>query len=70
MNLSWWPKSPRCAMTCPTQWHGLNAVQEIQASKGLKANEWIDQVKAVLSGAKGGGREDNAQASGKGIAQA
>ena len=37
------------------------------AAKGLKATEWVDQVKAVISGVKGGGRDDTAQGSGKGI---
>ena len=42
-------------------------LQEVTAAKGLKATEWVDQVKAVISGVKGGGRDDTAQGSGKGI---
>ena len=37
--------------------------------KGLKAAEWVDAVKAGFVGAKGGGRDDTAQMSGKGAAQ-
>ena len=35
----------------------------------LKANEWVDQLKAVFTGAKGGGKDETAQMSGKGVAQ-
>jgi len=43
--------------------------KEVAASKGLKANEWIDSVKATFPACKGGGRDDTAQLSGKGVSQ-
>ena len=40
--------------------------KEIISSKGLKANEWCSQVQSVING-KGGGKPENAQASGTNI---
>jgi len=37
--------------------------KEIISAKGLKANEWCQQVQSIISG-KGGGKPENAQASG------
>ena len=37
--------------------------KEIISAKGLKANEWCQQVQGIISG-KGGGKPENAQASG------
>ena len=37
--------------------------KEVISSKGLKANEWCQQVQGIIAG-KGGGKPENAQASG------
>ena len=37
--------------------------KDVISSKGLKANEWCQQVQALING-KGGGKPENAQASG------
>eukprot|EP00042_Codosiga_hollandica_P054495 m.738851 g.738851 ORF g.738851 m.738851 type:complete len:1016 (+) comp58914_c0_seq1:84-3131(+) len=47
----------------------LSQISKEGAAKGLKANEWVDHVKAVFSEAKGGGREETAQCAGKGVAK-
>ncbi|CAO1341524.1 unnamed protein product [Diamesa hyperborea] len=44
----------------------LAAVPKSAIDKGLKANEWIQQISELMGG-KGGGKQENAQASGSNI---
>jgi len=47
----------------------VSVPKDVVAAKGLKASEWVESVKATFPSAKGGGRDDTAQLSGKGAAK-
>ncbi len=40
--------------------------KDVASSKGLKANEWVGQVQALING-RGGGKPESAQATGTAV---